>query len=151
MATEPLPELADRVGEELYVSDWLTIDQDMIDTFAEATGDHQWIHVDVERARAESPFGGTIAHGFLTLSLLSRLIGPALETLPLKQGLNYGCDKVRFPQPVPAGGRIRARFRLEEVEAGQQGAVSCKILATVELEGASKPACVAEQILLLFP
>ncbi len=136
-------------GQELGVSDWITVDQAMIDRFAEATGDHQWIHVDVARAKA-SPFGGTIAHGFLTLSLLARLSQETYRVEKLAARLNYGCNKVRFTAPVPSGKRIRARFTAQSVEDVPQG-VRLTTAAVVELEGAAKPACIAEQISILIP
>ena len=137
------------VGEELGVSDWVTVDQPMIDRFAEATGDFQWIHVDVARAKA-SPFGSTIAHGFLTLSLLARLSQETYRVENLKARLNYGCNRVRFTTPVPSGKRIRARFKVLSVEDVPQG-VRLTTEATVELEGSPKPACIAEQIGILIP
>ncbi|MGH8768237.1 MAG: MaoC family dehydratase, partial [Burkholderiales bacterium] len=105
-----LEELAAKVGQEVVVSDWLEVTQERIDQFADATGDHQWIHVDVERARRESPFGTTIAHGFLTLSLLSHFLNNSLEFGNSKMGVNYGCNRLRFTAPVKAGSRLRARF-----------------------------------------
>ena len=137
------------VGKELGVSDWVTVDQTMIDRFAEATGDFQWIHVDVARAKA-SPFGGTIAHGFLTLSLLARLSQETYRVEKLAARLNYGCNKVRFTTPVPSGKRVRARFKVLSVENVKQG-VRLTTESTVELEDAEKPACVAEQISILIP
>jgi acyl dehydratase len=137
------------VGEELGVSDWLTVDQAMIDRFAEATGDFQWIHVDRERAKA-SRFGGTIAHGFLTLSLLARLSQETYRVDKIAARLNYGCNKVRFTTPVPSGQRIRARFKAQSVENVKQG-VRLTTEATVELDGSDKPACIAEQISILIP
>lgn len=137
------------VGEELGTSDWVTVDQAMIDRFAEATGDFQWIHVDVARAKA-SPFGGTIAHGFLTLSLLVRLSQETYRVEKLAARLNYGCNKVRFTTPVPSGKRVRAHFKVQSVEEAPQG-VRLTTEAIVELEGSAKPACVAEQIAILIP
>jgi acyl dehydratase len=137
------------VGETLGTSDWVTIDQAVIDRFAEATGDFQWIHVDRARAKA-SAFGTTIAHGFLTLSLLPRLGNEVYRVENLAARLNYGCNKVRFAAPVPTGGRVRAHFKIEAAESAPQG-LRLTILATVELEGATKPACVAEQVALLIP
>jgi acyl dehydratase len=136
-------ELGGRIGEEIVVSDWLEISQQRIDQFAQAGGDHQWIHVDVERARRESPFGTTIAHGFLTLSLLSKLLADSIRFTSAKMGVNYGLNRVRFTAPVPAGARVRARFvlkALEEVEGGAQMTWN----VTVEQEGADKPCMVAE-------
>jgi acyl dehydratase len=133
-------------GRELCVTDWVTIDQQRIDRFAEATGDFQWIHVDVERA-ASSPYGGTIAHGFLTLSLLGGLYEPYLqEALPFcDMGLNYGLNKVRFTAPVRSGSRVRGRFTLvkvDDVDGGLQ--LTCTV--TIEIEGQERPALVAESI-----
>src|SRR5579863_598396 len=122
------------VGEELGTSDWVTVDQTMIGRFAEATGDFQWIHVDVARAAA-SPFGTTIAHGFLTLSLLARLSNETYRVEALAARLNYGCNKVRFTAPVPAGSRLRARFRILAIEDAPQGA-RLTTEAVVEREGA---------------
>jgi len=127
----------------------VTVDQAMINRFAEATGDFQWIHVDVARAKA-SPFGSTIAHGFLTLSLLARLSQETYRVEKLAARLNYGCNKVRFTTPVPSGKRVRAHFKVQSVEDGPQG-VRLTTEAIVELEGSTKPACVAEQIAILIP
>jgi acyl dehydratase len=133
------------VGDEFGPSDWLEITQERIDRFAEATGDYQWIHVDPERA-AEGPFGTTIAHGFLTLSLLVRFwyeVGPAFEDY--RMGINYGLNRVRFPAPVPVGSRMRGRFTvaaLEEIEGGIQVTLS----GVAELDGQEKPACAAELV-----
>ena len=137
------------VGEALGSSDWITIDQTMIDRFAEATGDFQWIHVDRARAAA-SPFGTTIAHGFLTLSLLAGLSQQVYRVDNLAARLNYGCNKVRFTTPVPSGKRVRAHFKAQAAEDAPQG-MRLTSLATVELEGEAKPACVAELISLLIP
>ncbi|MBF6064530.1 MaoC family dehydratase [Nocardia terpenica] len=139
-----LAALQKAVGEEIGVSGWLTVDQERIDRFAEATGDHQWIHVDRERA-AQGPFGGTIAHGFLTLSLLVPLADEATSVGGIRMGINYGLNKVRFITPVPAGGRIRARVRLDSVAEIPDGVQAVRTV-TIELEGAAKPACVAESI-----
>ncbi|MEV5650136.1 MaoC family dehydratase [Nocardia sp. NPDC052254] len=132
------------VGTELGASDWMRIDQERIDLFAEATGDHQWIHVDPEKA-AQGPFGGTIAHGFLTLSLLVPLANEATSVGGIRMGINYGLNKVRFITPVPAGGRIRARVHLDSV-GDIPGGVQAIRTVTIDLEGADKPACVAENI-----
>src|SRR5580693_4007256 len=128
----------------LGTSDWVTIDQAMIDRFAEVTGDHQWIHVDVARAKA-SPIGTTIAHGWLTLSLLARLSNETYRVEQLAQRLNYGANKVRFTAPVPSGSRIRARFTLAAIEDTKQGA-RLTTEAVVERDGSDKPVCVAELI-----
>lgn len=144
-----IDQLRDAAGEELGVSDWLTIDQARVDAFADATGDHQWIHVD-PAAAAEGPFGGTIAHGYLTLSLVPWLGSGvfALETPGAK--LNYGVNKVRFPQPLLVGGRIRLRVSLGEVTDLASG-VQITLRHVVEIEDAPKPACVAETVVLLLP
>jgi acyl dehydratase len=134
----------DLIGTELGPTDWLEIDQERIDRFADATGDHQWIHVDPERA-AEGPFGTTIAHGYLTLSLLPFLMSGTLQLTGYRMGINYGVNKVRFPAPVPSGSKVRATFTVqsvEEVAGGEQGV----ILAVVEREGGDKPVCVAELV-----
>jgi acyl dehydratase len=131
------------VGRELGPSDWMTVDQPMIDKFAEATGDHQWIHVDVERARRELPGGTTIAHGYLTLSLVPRLAQTLSRVKKRSRGVNYGSNKVRFINPVPAGARIRLRQRIANVEE-IAGGVRVTSEMTVEIEGQSKPALVAE-------
>jgi acyl dehydratase len=140
------------VGRELGVSEWLTVTQERIDAFAECTGDRQWIHVDVERAARESPSGGTIAHGLLTLSLLP-MLRHELGVFPedVSQIINYGYDRIRFMAPVPAGGRIRARLELAEVEPRADGRLLIKTRNTVELEGAEKPALVADALTLLVP
>jgi acyl dehydratase len=140
-----LAELKGLVEQEVAVSDWLEISQQRVQQFAEATGDHQWIHLDVERSRAESPYGGTIAHGFLTLSLLPMMMASALQMSDVKMGVNYGLNRVRFPAPVPVGSRLRARIKLLAVEDIPGGAqLTWQI--TIEREGADKPVCVAESI-----
>ena len=142
----PLEDLRARVGEEIGVSDWLTIGQDRIDAFADLTGDHQFIHVDPERA-AETPFGGTIAHGFLTLSLLTWFaagVRPRIEGT--RHGVNYGFDRVRFVAPVPAGSRVRGLFRLTSLEERAPGEVTQHYEVTVEIEGGARPALVADWI-----
>jgi acyl dehydratase len=140
-----LAELPGLVGQELGVSDWLTVDQARIDAFAEATGDHQWIHVDTARAAA-GPFGTTVAHGLLTLSLLPWFYASAYCIDDVRMGLNYGFNKVRFPAPVPEGSRLRARFRLLACELLDGGGVQLLVEATIEREGADKPVCVAESV-----
>jgi acyl dehydratase len=143
-----LADLAPRVGEELGTSDWLTVDQARIDGFAAATGDDQWIHVDPVRAAA-GPFGSTVAHGFLTLSLLSWFFDQGFVVDDVRMGINYGLNKVRFPAPVPVGSRLRARFKLlgyEPIEGGAQVLIE----ATVERDGSSKPVCVAESLTRRF-
>jgi acyl dehydratase len=140
-----LAELKELVGQEVAVSDWVEISQERVNLFAEATGDHQWIHLDVERSRKESPYGGTVAHGFLTLSLLPMLMGSSIRMLDVKMGVNYGLNKVRFPAPVPVGSRIRGRMTLLSVEDIPGGA---QVIwnVTMEREGGDKPVCVAESI-----
>ncbi|MEW2221902.1 MaoC family dehydratase [Streptomyces sp. NPDC006990] len=135
-------ELRAAVGQELGVSDWLEVDQKRIDLFADATGDHQWIHVDPERAAA-GPFGSTIAHGYLTLSLLPALVPQILRVEGVRMGVNYGTDKVRFPAPVPVGSRLRARATLADVSETPDGGVQVAAQVTVEREGGDKPVCVA--------
>ncbi|MFM0326907.1 MaoC family dehydratase [Caballeronia glebae] len=147
---EKIADLQPFVGESIGTSDWLLIDQQRVNQFADATGDHQWIHVDTERAK-EGPFGGTIAHGFLTLSLLPAFFATAFHIEETRSGLNYGLDKVRFIAPVPVGRRLRAQFRLIEWTAVNGGGAQLKIEMTVECEGQDKPACVAESITRLFP
>jgi acyl dehydratase len=140
-----IAEAVDAVGQELGVSGWTAVDQDRIDAFADTTGDRQWIHVDVDRARVESPYGTTIAHGFLTLSLI-----PALSKdnyrVDAKMGINYGLNKVRFLSPVPAGGRVRVRSDLVDARKVNDTTVDLTVRQTVELDGSDKPAAVAEVI-----
>jgi len=133
-------------GEELGSSDWVTISQDEVNMFADATGDHQWIHIDPERA-AKGPFGTTIVHGFMTLSLLPRLMHQIFTVDGVKMGINYGLNKVRFPSPVPVGSRVRATSTLTETQDIGQGTVQITVTTAIEIEGAAKPACVAESIL----
>ena len=137
-----LSELDELVGKPLGTSSWLTVEQDRIDTFADATGDHQWIHVDVERATRESPFGGPIAHGYLTLSLLPSLVPQIVEISGFRMGVNYGTEKVRFPSPVPVGVRVRAGATMEAATPFE-GGIQMSLAVTVETEGGSKPAMVA--------
>jgi acyl dehydratase len=140
-----LKELKELVGQEVAVSDWIEITQERVNQFAQATGDLQWIHIDVERSRKESPYGGTIAHGFLTLSLLPMLMQSAIVMPDVKMGVNYGLNKVRFPAPLPVGGRVRARMTLMAVEDIPAGA-QMTWLVTMEREDGDKPVCVAESI-----
>lgn len=143
--------LGDFVGRELGVSDWVVVDQQRIDVFAECTGDRQWIHVDVERAKRESPFGGTIAHGYLTLSLLASLaMEIGIVPKDASAGLNYGLDKVRFMTPVKAGARVRNRVTLESAESKGGGRVLVKTMNTLEIEGEDKPALVAQTLAMLI-
>jgi acyl dehydratase len=140
----------DFVGRELGMSDWVTVDQARIDAFAQCTGDKQWIHVDVERAKRESPFGGTIAHGYLTLSLLAALaIEIGLIPEDASAGLNYGLDKVRFMTPVKAGARVRNRVTLASVEAKGGGRIIVKTMNELQIEGEDKPALIAESLAML--
>ena len=138
------------VGEELGPSEWLTVTQEMIDKFAEATGDHQWIHVDVERAKREMPGGKTIAHGYLTLSLLPRLAPTLMKIEKRKRGLNYGSNRIRFISPVPAGSRIRLRQRLVNAENTKDGGVRVTSEMTIEVEGGERPAMVAETMGVVY-
>ena len=138
-------DLRRQIGREVAVSDWFTVTQERIDLFAEATEDRQWIHVDPKRAAAESPFGGPVAHGFLTLSLLPRLAGETLSLPEAKLSVNYGLNRVRFPSPVRAGQRIRAHFAPAAVE-DVPGGVQLTWTVTIEAEGNEKPACVAETV-----
>ena len=148
-----LAQLQQQVGQEIHVSDWVEVGQDRIDAFADATGDHQWIHVDVERAARESPYGAPIAHGFLTLSMLPMLTSAGTTDRPrypgVKLAVNYGLDRVRFPAPVKAGSRIRARTTLKEVTE-VSGALQVVREVTVDVEGGKKPACVAETVGRLY-
>ena len=133
------------VGKHLGYSDWVTVSQEQVNRFADATGDHQWIHVDPERATRESPFGGPIAHGYLTLSLLPSLLPQILEVRGFRMGVNYGTEKVRFPAPVPVGSRIRAGATLDAATPFD-GGVQLVMTVTVEVEGASKPSMVATTV-----
>jgi acyl dehydratase len=137
-------QLLDAVGKELGTSDWLTIEQDRIDTFADATGDHQWIHVDPEAA-AEGPFGATIAHGYLTLALTNQFLPEIMRVDGASMGVNYGTNKVRFPQPVTVGSRVRASATITEAEE-INGGVQVVVTISVEIEGQAKPACVVESV-----
>jgi acyl dehydratase len=137
--------LRERVGAEPVVSEWLSVDQASVDRFAQATGDHQWIHVDPERARRESPFGGPVAHGFLTLSLIPALLG---KTIALRQrmGVNYGLNRVRFTSPVPVGSSLRAKFAIDSVREVDNAGVQVVWNVTLERQGSERPVCVAEFI-----
>jgi acyl dehydratase len=137
--------LRDLVGQHLGYSDYVEVTQERVNQFADATGDHQWIHVDVERAKRESPFGGPIAHGYLTLSLGPVLVPQVVRVEGVKMAVNYGCDKVRFPSPVPVGGKVRVGVELLDV-SDIEGGVQVKERFTFEVEGAEKPACVAENL-----
>jgi acyl dehydratase len=141
-----IAEAVDAVGQELGVSAWTAVDQGRIDAFADTTGDRQWIHVDVDRARAESPYGTTIAHGFLTLSLIPALSKDNYRVDNAKMGINYGLNKVRFLAPVPAGSRVRVRSDLMDARMVNDTTVDLTVRQTVELDGSDKPAAVAEII-----
>jgi acyl dehydratase len=140
-----LDELRAAAGTDLGHTDWLEVTQERVDLFAEATGDHQWIHVDVERAKAESPFGGPIAHGYLTLALTNLFLPELLAVPAATSGVNYGAGKVRFPAPVPVGSRVRGAATITGVE-DVPGGVQTTITITVEIEGSEKPACVVESL-----
>jgi acyl dehydratase len=142
--------LLDAVGKPLGSSDWIEITQERIDLFAEATGDHQWIHVDPERA-ARGPFGKTIAHGYLTLSLVNLFLPQIVEVHGIAMGVNYGVDKLRFPAPVPVGSRIRGSAELVKAEEVKGGAIQAVIRVTVEIEGHDRPACVVDTISRYLP
>jgi acyl dehydratase len=144
--------LNERIGQELGMSGWVTIDQPCIDSFASCTGDHQWIHVDVERAKRESPFRGPVAHGYLTLAMVAPL-AMQVGVIPTDAaaGLNYGVEKVRFLAPVPAGARVRLRVVLAGLEPREGGQVIMKTQNTLEVEGSERPALVAETLALLLP
>ncbi|HNI86042.1 MAG: MaoC family dehydratase [Rubrivivax sp.] len=141
---ETLAELAACVGQEVAVTDWFTVEQAHIDQFAQATGDHQWIHVDPERAKA-GPFGAPIAHGYLTLSMLAGHLGGVVQVREVRMGVNYGLNKVRFMAPVPVGSRLRARVTLLDAQP-LEGGMQLAWRSTIEREGADKPVCVAEPL-----
>ncbi len=143
-------DLRQYIGRQLGPSEWITVDQAMIDKFAEATGDHQWIHVDVERAKKEMPGGKTIAHGFLTLSLLPRLHPMLLQVKHRKRGINYGSNKIRFTNTVPAGSRVRLRQTIKNVEDVPDNGVRVTYESVIEIEGQERPAMVAENIGIMY-
>ncbi len=144
--------MKDRVGSELGVSDWMVVGQERINEFAECTGDRQWIHVDVDRAKRESPFGGPVAHGYLTLSLIGPLsLDVGVVPPDAAAGFNYGLDKVRFLAPVPAGGRVRLRVVLDNVEEKNNGQLLVRTKNTIEIENSDKPALIAEALAMLVP
>ena len=145
-----LEELKQWVGHEVAVTDWVLVDQASIDAFAHATGDHQWIHTDPDRA-AQGPFGAPIAHGFLTLSLLPRFFSMAMEFRGSGMGVNYGLNKVRFPSPVPVNSRLRARMTLAELDWLPEGACQMIWRVTMEREGSDRPVCVAESLVRRYP
>ena len=152
MGNFTLAGLNEKIGQELGMSDWVTIDQPCIDSFASCTGDHQWIHVDVERARRESPFRSPVAHGYLALAMVAPLsMQVGIIPVDAAAGLNYGIDKVRFLAPVPAGARVRLRVVLAGVEPKERGQVVMKTQNTLEVEGSEKPALIAETLALLIP
>ena len=145
---ERLADLQPLVGQAIGESDWITVDQARINLFADATGDHQWIHVDPQRAAA-GPFGTTVAHGFLTLSLMPEMFATGFDVRDVRMGVNYGLNKVRFPAPVPVDSRLRGRFKLLGYEAIDGGA-QLVVEVTMEREGSSKPVCVAESVTRRF-
>jgi acyl dehydratase len=149
VAIDNLRGLSERIGDELATSDWIEITQARVDAFAETTEDRQWIHVDPDRAARESPYGATIAHGFLTLSLISRMARTAMTFPTSRMAVNYGINRVRFVSAVPVGSRLRARFSPQAVEPIENG-VQVTWKATVERDGGTKPACVAEWIVRYF-
>jgi acyl dehydratase len=144
LTVETPQDLKQHIGKTLGPSDWITVDQAMIDQFADVTGDHQWIHVDVERAKKEMPGGKTIAHGYLTLSLLPRLAPTLLKVNKRKRGLNYGSNKIRFTNAVPAGSRIRLKQTIKNVEDVPDNGVRITSEMVIEVEGQERPALVAE-------
>jgi len=147
---ETLADLAACVGQEVAVSDWITITQEQVNRFADATGDHQWIHVDPERAR-QGPFGAPIAHGFLTLSLLPRFFESSFDVRGSRMGVNYGLNKVRFTAPVPVGSRLRARMTLLSAEPVAGDGLQMAWQVQIEREGVDKPVCVAESLVRRYP
>ena len=142
---QTLSELTPLVGQNVADSDWITITQEQVNQFAQATGDHQWIHVDVEKAKA-GPFGGPIAHGFLTLSLIPRFFESSVQIVQVRMGVNYGLNKVRFMAPVPVGSRLRARLKLLQIDVIDNNGVQMCWEVSIEREGAVKPVCVAESL-----
>lgn len=137
--------LEQAVGQSLGVTEWMTINQQRVDTFADATGDHQWIHVDPEKAKT-GPFGGTIAHGYLTLSLVNYFLPQLMRVDNLLMGVNYGCDRVRFPSPVRVGSRVRGMGEVTSVESLPNGSIQVVVRVTVEVEGSDRPGCVVDTI-----
>ncbi len=146
-----IPSLKSLVGQRLGPTDWVEVTQEKIDAFAEATGDHQWIHVDVERAGRESPFKQTIAHGYLTLSLAPALLPQLVRVNGVRLGVNYGLDKMRLPAPVPAGSRVRLAAELKDVRDMPGGGARATFGLHIEVEGGGKPACVADAIYVYYP
>jgi acyl dehydratase len=147
--TTTLAELPSLKGTELGTSGWVEVTQERVNTFADATGDHQWIHVDVERAKKESPFGGPIGHGYLTLSLLIPMWSEVLVVSDAVMGVNYGLNKVRFPAPVPVGSKLRLTATLKDVEE-VAGGLQVTVAAVIEAEGATKPVCIAEPVFRMY-
>ena len=147
---QTIADLTACVGQEVAVSDWLTITQQQINLFADATGDHQWIHVDPEKA-AKGPFGGPIAHGFLTLSLIPKFFESSFDIIDSRMGVNYGLNKVRFTSPVPVGSRLRARMKLLATQPIDNDGVQMTWEVTVEREGSDKPVCIAESLVRRYP
>ncbi|MGB6059044.1 MAG: MaoC family dehydratase [Microthrixaceae bacterium] len=143
-------ELLSLIGQDLGHTAWSPVTQDEVNLFADATGDHQWIHVDVERAKAESPFGGPIAHGYLTLSLVNRFLPELLDVQGASMGVNVGLDKVRFPSPVPTGSRLRGHGLVVSVEEAK-GGFQITVRVTIEVDGSDKPCCVADTVSRFFP
>jgi acyl dehydratase len=150
LKVEKPQDLLQHVGQELGPSEWLTVTQEMIDKFADATGDHQWIHVDVERAKKEMPGGKTIAHGYLTLSLLPQLAPTLMKIEKRRRGLNYGSNRVRFTAPVPAGARVRLRQKLVKIEPVEDNGFRITSEMTMEVEGNTRPAMVAETLGIVY-
>ncbi len=143
VSIDNLQDLTGHVGKELVVSDWMEVTQPMVDAFAEITGDPQWIHIDTARARKESPFGGTIAHGFLTVSLLSRFLNRSVDFGPSRMGVNYGFNRLRFTAPVKVGSRLRARFAIKDLQP-IEGGVQIVWAVTMECDDSDKPVLIAE-------
>lgn len=147
---QTLDELSALAGQEVTVSDWISITQEQVNQFAQATGDQQWIHVDVERAKS-GPFGGPIAHGFLTLSLIPRFFESSLKITETRMGVNYGLNKVRFTAPVPVGSRLRAHMKLLKSEPIDNGGAQMSWEVSIEREGSDKPVCIAESLARHYP
>ncbi len=151
MLVVPNPaDLPSHIGADLGETEWLEISQERINTFADATGDHQWIHVDVEKAK-EGPFGAPIAHGYLTASLANLFLPQLLEVQNTSMGVNYGCDKIRFPSPVPVGSKIRGTGAVTSVEETKDGSFQVKVTITIQIEGNDRPACIIETISRFYP
>ena len=143
-------EREEKVGVRLGETDWLRIEQDRVNGFAEVTGDHQWIHVDVEKAKS-GPFGAPIAHGYLTASLANYFLPQLMEVQGISMGVNYGCDKIRFPSPVKVGSRIRGTGQIASVERTKDGGIQAKVTITIEIEGSDRPAWLIETIIRYYP